>query len=190
MEIIYQQAFIHPAFFLFKDKVSKKQMDGLISKINDRDFFEAAIMQDKKLIIDENRRKSRIALLPPEGAVFDIIKNLALKTNKDHWKFKGPFIYHNLQYAEYTSGDHFDWHHDMYDGDKNTRIISAVLLAADPNSFVGGEFEISDLAGRIYTPHLYCGSIIIYPACHRHRVKKILHGVRRSIGLSIISEGY
>lgn len=84
----------------------------------------------------------------------------------------------NIQYAEYGTQQHYNWHVDVFplSGKDIDRKITVVALLND--EFAGGDFEM-----RLYQDYkvpLKKGSIVAFPSIIEHRVTPITSGKRYS----------
>ncbi len=117
--------------------------------------------------------------------------------NKDHWFGLQMFNFVSLanreckwgyhledheavQYAEYGSKQHYNWHTDFFplSGKDYDRKITVVCLLNDPSEFEGGDFEIR-MRSTFKAP-LEKGTIIAFPSILEHRVVPIISGLRCS----------
>jgi PKHD-type hydroxylase len=86
----------------------------------------------------------------------------------------------NIQFAEYSIDQHYDWHVDVFPlADTGIdRKVSVVCLLSDPSEFEGGELEVKLYAE--YKAPLKKGTIIAFPSILQHRVTPVTSGLRRS----------
>lgn len=81
------------------------------------------------------------------------------------------------QLAEYTVGDHYDWHLDLGPGRARLRKLSASVQLSPADGYDGGELEIRG-AGAVDRAE---GTLIIFPSFLLHRVAPVTRGVRYSL---------
>ena len=86
----------------------------------------------------------------------------------------------SVQFAEYQSGQHYDWHVDNFplSGLPTDRKVTTICLLNDPKWFVGGELQV-----RLYSEYiapLAKGTIIAFPSILEHRVTPVTSGLRIS----------
>lgn len=110
-----------------------------------------------------------------------------------------------IQYSEYREDDFYTWHVDysidlsyqpQYQRDsgnnlllndkvvvmgESTRKLSFVLQLSDENDYEGGEFQIMNGSGDLYTMPKKRGTMVTFDSRMSHRVRKIKSGVRRSL---------
>jgi PKHD-type hydroxylase len=91
-----------------------------------------------------------------------------------------------MQVADYTKGQHFDWHPDLIPFSGPTdRKVSVVCLMSDPADYEGGEFKIRDYREetQVHAVPLQKGTVIAFPSAVWHTVTPVVRGVRRSTTL-------
>jgi len=112
--------------------------------------------------------------------VLTLIENYALKANREAFNFKVDFL-PPVQFAEYGTGGHYDWHHDVHweSAGRYDRKLSVVIQLSDPTQYQGGEFQFRE----VETPLAFKqqGSILVFPSYLLHRVTPIENGTRHSL---------
>lgn len=129
---------------------------------------------------DHGHRNTTVHFAGPNHWFEDYLTNVALLGNKAcGWE------YHitdneNIQFAEYGSEQHYNWHMDVFplSGLPLDRKLTVVCLLNDPTEFTGGEFQIRLYSE--YTAPLVKGSVIAFPSFLEHRVVPVTSGVRKS----------
>jgi PKHD-type hydroxylase len=116
------------------------------------------------------------------------------------WNFQWDYS-EACQFTEYTKGQHYEWHYDMfkesYNNPKNenlhgkTRKLSIVVSLSDEKDYEGGdlEFYFGDFKFRGDEKNDFVipkemknkGSIIVFPAFIYHRVTPVTKGTRYSL---------
>lgn len=81
----------------------------------------------------------------------------------------------SFQFAEYSIGDHYDWHHD-YDTHNNKKRIETCVINLN-NEYEGGEFELED-HGKI---ELNVGDCLRFDSKLYHKVHPVTKGKRYSM---------
>lgn len=125
---------------------------------------------------------------------YKLFKGIGLWVNENPtgWFFDLSHI-EDIQYTEYTEGQHYDWHIDTNVDDlAKVRKISFVVLLGD--EFEGGELQIEtrpELSKkekekfpnglRYDTIPLKPGSIVFFHSDLPHRVTPVTSGVRRTL---------
>ena len=85
----------------------------------------------------------------------------------------------DLNILRYDSGDHFDIHMDLSDGDTSSlRKISVTVLLND--SYEGGKLAF-DILPELSENYPEIGDMIIFPSYLEHKVEPITSGVRWSL---------
>lgn len=153
-----------------------------------------------------NRATEEFNLIAPKDATMGIAGEEQDKTGRDttvrfcgkeHWfglqMFKYGFIanqecnwnfllndHEAVQYAEYSPGQHYDWHIDTFylSGASYDRKVTVVCLMNDPSEFEGGELKIRFRTE--YTVPLSRGSVIAFPSFLEHKVTPVASGKRCS----------
>lgn len=109
-----------------------------------------------------------------------IMRGFGVQANKDcQWDF--DITDHEcVQYAQYTIGQHYDWHVDNFplQGLELDRKVSVVCLLSDISEFTAGELQIRLYSD--YTAPLVKGSIIAFPSILQHRVTPVSFGLRKT----------
>jgi len=134
-------------------------------------------------VIDTKTRTSHISWIPfnkmPE--MYEIINQLMLQTNANHFGFDNMQITEPAQYTEYPEGGFYDWHIDsdvIMAHEPPVRKISMTLLLSPESEFEGGGLELMD-ENKVARPKQ--GQAIFFASFIRHRVVPIKRGVRKSL---------
>lgn len=112
-----------------------------------------------------------------------------LANEECNWKFLID-DYEAVQYAEYSSGQHYDWHIDTFflSGATRDRKVTVVCLMNDPSEFEGGELKMR--FNQEYTVPLVKGSIVAFPSYIEHKVMPVTSGVRYSATMWLSGPGF
>ena len=109
-----------------------------------------------------------------------------------------------LQYTHYREGQYYNWHSDTAldtyhkpkqvhregenRGQEETiqvgeyvRKLSFTLQLSDPTDYRGGEVEFLNSEGQRFLAPKQRGTMIVFDARTRHRVRKVKEGLRKSI---------
>ena len=109
-----------------------------------------------------------------------------------------------LQYTHYKEGQFYSWHSDtaldtyhkpqvrfastvgrgqeeMIQTGEYVRKLSFTLQLSDPTDYRGGEVEFLDSEGQRFLAPKQRGTMIVFDARTRHRVRKVKDGLRKSI---------
>ena len=109
-----------------------------------------------------------------------------------------------LQYTHYKEGQFYSWHSDtaldtyhkpqvrfastvgrgqeeMIQSGEYVRKLSFTLQLSDPTDYRGGEVEFLDSEGQRFLAPKQRGTMIVFDARTRHRVRKVKEGLRKSI---------
>jgi PKHD-type hydroxylase len=95
-----------------------------------------------------------------------------------------------VQYAEYTHGQHYDWHIDTFflSGSSSDRKITVVCLMNDPSEFEGGQLILR--FQNEYVVPLAKGSIVAFPSFLEHKVTPIISGTRYTATMWLSGPGF
>lgn len=132
---------------------------------------------------DGDIRKSLIRWIPFNSEtekLFDIIREVAIKSNNENWKLDLTGFTEPLQFTEYhADGGHYGWHMDAGNGRLSLRKLSVVLQLSHSDDYEGGDLQVQS-EGRI-TADRTKGNIIVFPSYMQHRVTPVTKGQRYSL---------
>lgn len=130
-------------------------------------------------------RNSKQHWLSWDTWIAGIIHNIFVSANNDYFHYDLDHFDSGIQVTRYEINDHYDWHTDMLptksNGKENySRKLSMSLLLND--EFEGGELEIANpLQMESFTVELKAGTVAVFPAWVKHRVKPVTLGTRYSL---------
>lgn len=131
-------------------------------------------------VVKEDVRRSRITWLNREARtqwVFDKMDAVVSEVNETYkFELSG---FNAVQVAQYSEGDHFDWHMDLSKGVASNRKLSITVQLSDPADYDGGELEMLSFSKK--NPTRDIGSMIVFPSFLYHRVAPVTRGVRWSL---------
>lgn len=87
----------------------------------------------------------------------------------------------DIQFAEYTSGSYYNWHHDIdwvKDGMYNRKLSVCVQLT-DSNNYDGGDFSFRYIENPVNFRTK--GSVLVFPSYHEHKISEVTRGIRHSL---------
>ena len=139
-----------------------------------------ATMGEGGQYVNKQHRNTTIRFAPESYWLNKIMRDFAEHANKEcDW---GYDVNRNesLQFAEYKTDQHYDWHVDIFPLGEQPydRKITVVILLNDPSEFEGGQLKIK--LYQEYDAPLVRGSIIAFPSMLEHAVTPVLNGVRYS----------
>ena len=114
---------------------------------------------------DDELRKSDVMFIennPENEWIYNRLAGLAMQCNNERYWFDLLGFHNNLQLANYTEGDFFDWQ------------------LSDPDEYEGGDLQFM-LNQKIVNAPREKGTIIVFPSFMMHRVTPITKGIRKSI---------
>lgn len=138
---------------------------------------------------DANYRRSKVRFINSNDwrfkYLFDALWKTAIEANRDFFNFhisKLDFI----QLAEYDASYQGEYkeHHDVFWINNDPyfhRKLSCIIQLSDPNSYIGGDFEITETRTALDKETREQGSIIYMPSFLRHKANPVTRGTRYSI---------
>lgn len=170
--------------FLFMKQLPPEVVDLANKEFDLLDVHDGKVVTGGQSVVNYKHRKSTLRSAEFghwfSGALyqFGVIANANWGFNID-----GQEV---MQVADYTEGQHFDWHADLIPFSGPTdRKVSVVCLMTDPDTYEGGEFQIRNFqdGSEVHTVPLKKGSVIAFPSAVWHTVTPVVRGVRRSTTL-------
>jgi PKHD-type hydroxylase len=150
-------------------------------------------------------RDSKNAWIPTSHWIGGFLWHYAERANRENFLYDLRNIdLESLQYTVYEKGHFYEWHTDsslpthykpVTSGNNQetlvqdflnlqteyVRKLTFVLQLSDPNDYEGGELQIKDDVGQIYTAPKDQGTMILFDSRSLHRVTEITRGTRKSI---------
>lgn len=151
--------------------------------------------------VDFKQRDSRNAWIPSTSWIGAFCLSYVERANRENFLYDIEGFDGDMQYTEYREGKFYQWHSDgglantfkpslerdafgnnfVQSNAERVRKLSFVLQLSGSEEYGGGEFQFQDDNNHSYYAPKRRGAIIIFDSRARHRVKKVTHGVRRSI---------
>ena len=174
---------------------------------NDIKKFDSSI-EESKLKGDRSNsliRNSQNAWIPTSHWIGGYLWYYVSKINRDNFLYDIIDIdSQTLQYTHYQEGQYYTWHLDtaldtyhkpqqnfrsgenrakeeMIQAGEYVRKLSFTLQLSDPTDYRGGEVEFLDSEGQRFLAPKQRGTMIVFDARTRHRVRKVKEGLRKSI---------
>ena len=167
-------------------------------------------MADSKLhgdALNKEKRNSQNAWIPTQHWVGGFIWHYIMRANRENFLYDITNIQGStMQYTVYGEGQFYNWHQDLgitgfykpnvlpgqCDPQQNAqdfiirntemiRKLSFSLQLSDTDDYEGGQFQLLDEGGKIYTAPKKRGTLILFDARSSHRVRKVKSGTRKSI---------
>lgn len=111
--------------------------------------------------------------------IFQRLAHVVHTLNDSFFNFDLTGIEEGFQVARYESpGGHYDWHCDTKLGER-VRKLSLSLQLSDPDSYEGGDIELSN--GAPFALPRQQGTVCCFPSWSIHRVTPVVSGVRYSL---------
>lgn len=174
----------------FKSYISKEDCEDIIEMGKLLPWQQARLGTGDESFEESQVRRSRVSFIDAGdwrfSKVFDILWKTQLEANRDFFNFHVTRL-NFIQFAEYDSSYEGEYkeHHDVFwlnDDPEYHRKLSCVIQLSDPNTYEGGNFEITE-GSTIPDPNDFRdqGSIIYMPSFLRHRANPVTSGTRYSI---------
>lgn len=177
LSISYNDRFI--PYFIKKNFLTKDECDYI---------FEKKDIENETLECNTyNKKKNYYFNFNFNDPVFKKILNLINKVNNKYYKFEMK-ISNSVELYKYQKDDFFDYHIDLYKGIASRRKLTFLILLSDHNDYSGGDLQFLSNTERSL-PRVK-GTIAIYPSFILHRVTKVLHGTRYSLGGECLGEPF
>jgi PKHD-type hydroxylase len=166
----------------YKGLFSTDEVAAIRSLWNDEHFQEAAVNMAGTELSRDELRKSKIMFIKP-GAndwIYDRLAQASIQANTNRYKFDVLGFQTELQLANYSNNDFFEWHMDFGAGDISNRKLSISVQLSDEEEYEGGELQFM-INQNIITAPKEKGTAIIFPSFALHRVLPVTKGNRMSI---------
>lgn len=174
----------------FKSYVDAQTCNRIIKDAQNLPIQDALVGNNAGAGLDAQNRRSKIRFINSSDwrftYLYDILWKTAISANNDFFNIqisKLDFV----QLAEYDSSYQGEYkeHHDVFwlnDDDFYHRKLTAVLQLSDPNSYVGGDLELTESVHKpLYDDVRQQGTITFFPSMMRHRATPVTKGTRYSI---------
>ena len=135
-------------------------------------------------MVENKFRDTTVTFIPETHWYTKIMYDFGMCGNKEcGWGFDITGN-ENIQFAEYATGQHYDWHMDTFfltpiEKSSTDRKVTVVCLMNDKSEFEEGELQIR-MEGVEYTVPLEKGSIVAFPSFLYHRVIPVKSGLRKT----------
>jgi PKHD-type hydroxylase len=118
--------------------------------------------------------------------IFNIFWKTGISANDDFFQFNISRLTY-LQFAEYNSNVQAEYktHHDVFwmnNDPEYHRKLTAVVQLTDPLTYVGGDFQMFDLAQNPNADEIKTqGTVIFLPSFIEHQANPVIKGTRYSL---------
>lgn len=134
---------------------------------------------------NSDHRRSKVRWVRNQNGFIDYLLRYVNLANATTFNVDIQQEMDEMQFGEYDAsyGGKYDWHHDVnWENGKNfDRKLSVVVQLSDPETYVGGDFEFSEVDSPKKEDWGKQGSILIFPSYLTHRVTEVTEGVRYSL---------
>lgn len=127
-------------------------------------------------------RKSKIMFIKPgvNDWIYERLSQACIQANTNRFKFDIQGFQTELQLANYSDNDFFEWHMDFGAGDISNRKLSISVQLSDESEYEGGDLQFMINQNIVSAPKEK-GTAIIFPSFALHRVLPVTKGNRFSI---------
>ena len=176
-------------------------------KVFDDNLEDSRVGSREGSVVEENVRDAKNTWIPDTHWSAGFVWHYVLKANRENFLYDIENIQGStMQYTVYGEGQFYNWHQDLgisgfYKPNvlpgqcdpqsnaqdyitRNTEMIrklSFSLQLSDGDEYEGGQFQLLDESGKIYTAPKKRGTLIRFDARASHRVRKVKNGTRKSI---------
>ena len=174
----------------FKQYFSKETCERILNDAKDIPIQEALVGTNQTTHLNTDSRRSKIRFIYAGdwrfNYVFDELWKMALSANNDFFNLHLSRL-NFIQLAEYDASYQGEYkeHHDVFwlNGDPfYHRKLSCIIQLSDPNTYEGGDFEITDAETAPNVNDMrQQGTGIFFPSLIRHKAKPVTKGTRYSI---------
>jgi len=163
------------------DAFSWDECERLCAAFADLDARDGGLVAGR---FDQKVRQSALVWLPEDGA-FDWVASrmarLVGDANRDVFRYALDGFEEQLQIASYGPGHYYNWHIDRGRGAvAGRRKLTLSVQLSDPQSYVGGEFELN-ADGHPFQVPAARGALVAFAAHTLHRVAPVVSGNRLSL---------
>jgi hypothetical protein len=161
--------------------------------------------------VNHKKRKSKNTWIETTNWLGGLLWYYIDKMNEENFRYDLKGIENDsIQYTKYEEGEYYGWHTDsaiseLYVASSTKRSIktesqqqnelvelmkintecirklSFTVQLSDPDSYEGGDVQMIDESGSMYTVPREKGTIVVFDSRTRHRVCKVTKGTRRSL---------
>ena len=174
----------------FKQYFSKETCERILNDAKDIPIQEALVGTNQTTHLNTDSRRSKIRFIYAGdwrfNYVFDELWKMALSANNDFFNLHISRL-NFIQLAEYDASYQGEYkeHHDVFwlNGDPfYHRKLSCIIQLSDPNTYDGGDLEITDAETAPNVNDMrQQGTGIFFPSLIRHKANPVTKGTRYSI---------
>lgn len=169
--------------------LTEDELNYLINSNNFLDNKPAEIGLGENGIINKNVRSTKVAWLQlthENKEIWDKFSRVIAEVNSRYFHFDLSGLYEPIQLGTYSAEDngHYDWHVDMFIGNKTTpRKLSMVLMLSDPLEFEGGDLLLKPDKDQHIKLEMAKGRAWFFPSYMLHKVTPVTKGIRKTLVL-------
>lgn len=174
----------------FKQYFSKETCERILNDAKGIPIQEALVGTNQTTHLNTDSRRSKIRFIYAGdwrfNYVFDELWKMALSANNDFFNLHISRL-NFIQLAEYDASYQGEYkeHHDVFwlNGDPfYHRKLSCIIQLSDPNTYEGGDLEITDAETAPNVNDMrQQGTGIFFPSLIRHKANPVTKGTRYSI---------
>jgi PKHD-type hydroxylase len=169
--------------------LTEDEINYLLSLTNWSNTIPAYVGADNDHAINKNIRSTKISWLELSNEnkhIWDKFSKVIAEVNSRYFHFDLTGFYESIQLGVYTAEDkgHYDWHVDMFVGNKSApRKLSMVLMLSDPSEYEGGDLLLKADRDEPTKLDMVKGRAWFFPSYMLHKVTPITRGTRKTIVL-------
>lgn len=174
----------------FKQYFSKETCQRILNDAKDIPVQQALVGTNESTHLNTDSRRSKIRFIHSGDFrfryLFDELWRMAISANNDFFNIHISRL-NFVQLAEYdeTYQGEYKEHHDVFwlnDDPFYHRKLTCVIQLSDPNSYEGGNLEITEASTYPDANDIrQQGSAIFFPSMLRHKASPVTKGTRYSI---------
>jgi len=170
-----------PLYWFWSKELSGQTCDSILSIAQKYEPQTAVVGVAEGAAVVEDVRKSTVRWIEDNFVRF-AVQGFAIDANNSAWGFALNSI-SSIQFTEYTSDQHYDWHTDCFRHEDEMRKVSIVIQLTDSKDYEGGDFQFRHREGEIEDcPALKeRGTVLVFPSWVEHRVTPVTKGKRHTL---------
>jgi len=166
-------------FCWYEKAFTKEECEKIIELGKQLKTDQAVISIDKTL--NKDIRDSKVSWIKwnqDANWIFEKLSAHAQDCNNARYNLDLTGYTEELQYTEYDSHGHYDWHQDFGNNKFSIRKLSQIILLSDPSEYEGGNLKFFN--NKEDFPNTQ-GTLICFPSFEMHKVEPVISGNRKSL---------
>ncbi len=159
--------------------LSAAHVDAFVKVLNDAELFESGARTAGRTAKSRKQNLQALNAKPEVARVLQQVREDLAKHSVFN-SFAVPAKLGRLMVSRYEPGMHYGTHFDDAFIDGIRTDLSVTLFLSEPDSYAGGELELTTPSGS-QAIKLPPGCAIVYPSDHLHAVLPVTQGVRLAV---------